>query len=173
MDFLEKIDLKMNPIEYGWVDASGNRHTDMKDFSDAYILQSPEELLGSHLGVCWDQVELERKLFNDAGIKVRSFFIVHYDGNMCPTHTFILFEHNGKIYWYEHAWSIMRGLHEFDSFKQAISHIRKKFIEGELKGKYNPQNLVIHEYETPPYGLSCLAFYKHCENGEQVRIFSL
>ena len=169
MDSIKKIDSEMNLIEYGWVDASGNKHMDMKNFSDAYALQSPEKLLDSRLGVCWDQVELERKLFNDAGVKVRSFFIVHYDNNMCPTHTFILFKHNGKIYWYEHAWAILRGLHEFDSFKQAISYVRKKFIDNELHSKYNPQHLVIYEYGTPSYGLSCPAFYKHCENGKQIQ----
>lgn len=173
MDFLEEIDAKMSAIEYGWVDNANNRHTDLTDFGNSYKLQSPEQLLKSRLGVCWDQVELERKLFTDAKIATRSFFIVHYDDDKCPTHTFILFEYNNKIYWYEHAWSIMRGLHVFDNFNQAISDIRSIFIEKELQNNYNPQNLMIYEYEAPPSGLSCPDFYKHCENGKQIQISNL
>ena len=30
---------------------------------------SPEELLNKKIGVCWDQVELERKLFEENNIK--------------------------------------------------------------------------------------------------------
>ena len=168
MDFLKEIDSTINTVEYGWIDESGGRHTDLANFSDEYRLQSPKQLQESRLGVCWDQVELARKLFSDAGIATRTFFIVHYDDDKCPTHTFILFEHDGKTYWHEHAWEIMRGLHEFDTFKQAISTIRDAFIEKMLHGEYDPQNLVIYEYGTPPAGLSCLGFYKHCEKGEQI-----
>ena len=170
MDFLKNIDAEMGAIEYGWIDESGDRHMDLANFSDNYRLQSPEQLLESRLGVCWDQVELARKLFSDAGIKTRTFFIVHYDGDKCPTHTFILFEYDGKTYWHEHAWEIMRGLHEFDSFEQAISAIRDAFIENMLHGEYDPQNLVIYEYGTASAGLSCLEFYKHCEKGKQIHI---
>ena len=169
MDSLEEINSKMDTIEYGWVDSSNNKHVDMKNYSDSYVLQSPENLLRSRLGVCWDQVELERKLFNDNGIKNRSFFIVYYDNDKCPTHTFILLEHSNEVYWYEHAWATMRGLHRFDSFEQAILSVYNTFIDKELHGKYNPQNLIIYEYETPPYGISCSDFYKHCEKGKRVQ----
>ncbi len=170
MEFLKDIDAKIDAIEYGWVDDAGDRHMDLTGFSDNYRLQSSEQLQESHLGVCWDQVELARKLFDDAGVKNRTFFIVHYDGDKCPTHTFILFEYDGKFYWHEHAWEIMRGLHEFDTFAQAISTIRDAFIEKMLHGEYDPQNLVIYEYEAAPAGLSCLEFYKHCEKGKQIHI---
>ena len=85
MDFIKDIDAKMSLIQYGWVDNAGAKHADMAEFAEKYILQMPDELLKSRLGVCWDQVELQRKLFNDCGIAVRSFFIVHYDEDKCPT----------------------------------------------------------------------------------------
>lgn len=173
MDFVKEIDAKMSPIQYGWVDSSGAKHTDMAHYAEKYMLQMPEQLLESRLGVCWDQVELQRKLFTDAGVATRSFFIVHYDGNECPTHTFILFEHDNKTYWYEHAWAVMCGLHEYDNLKTAISDIRNKFINNELGGKYDSQNLVIYEYDAPKENLSCLNFYKHCEKGKQIQIDSL
>ena len=173
MDFIKEIDVKMSPIQYGWVDKNGVKHTDMTHFAEKYMLQMPDQLLESQLGVCWDQVELQRKLFANTGIDGRSFFIVHYDEDKCPTHTFILFERNNKVFWHEHAWAAFRGLHEYDNLKAAISDIHDKFINNELSGKYNPQNLVIYEYDAPKESLSCINFYKHCENGKQIQIDSL
>ena len=173
MDFIKEIDAQMSNIQYGWVDNEGAKHTDMAHFAEKYILQMPEQLLESHLGVCWDQVELQRKLFADVGIATRSFFIVYYDGNECPTHTFIIFEYNNKIFWYEHAWATMCGLHRYNSLENAITDIRNKFIDKELDGKYDIRNLVIYEYDKPEENLSCSDFYKYCENGKKVQIDSL
>ena len=170
MDFIKDIDAKMSLIQYGWVDNAGAKHADMAEFAEKYILQMPDELLESRLGVCWDQVELQRKLFNDCGIAVRSFFIVHYDEDKCPTHTFIIFKHGKKVFWHEHAWVALRGLHEYANFKEAISDIQNKFIENELGGKFNSRNLVIYEYAAPAKNLSCIEFYKHCEKGKQIQI---
>ena len=169
MDFIKKIDAKMSLIQYGWIDNNGTKHTDMTHFAEKYMLQTPDQLLRSRLGVCWDQVELQRELFTDVGITTHSFFIVYYDGNKCPTHTFTIFEHNDKVFWYEHAWTIMRGLHEYDNLKNAISDIRNQFIDNELDSKYNPQNLIIYEYNAPKKNLSCFDFYKHCENGKRIQ----
>ena len=173
MDFIKEIDEKMSLIQYGWVDNDGCKHTDMSHFSEKYMLQLPEQLLKSHLGVCWDQVELQRKLFAGIGIATRSFFIVHYDEGKCPTHTFTIFEYNNKTFWYEHAWTIMCGLHKYDNLKSAILDIRDKFISNELSNEYNPQNLVIYEYNEPQKNLSCSEFYQHCEKGKRITIDSL
>ncbi|MDO4742230.1 MAG: hypothetical protein Q4A79_02540 [Candidatus Saccharibacteria bacterium] len=163
----------MSPIQYGWVDCDGGKHTDMAHFAEKYMLQIPNQLLESCLGVCWDQVELQRKLFANTGKHTRSFFIVYYDGDKCPTHTFILFEYNNKIFWHEHARAALRGLHEYDNLRSAISDVHNKFINNELSGKYSPQNLVIYEYDAPRKNLSCIEFYKHCERGKQIQIDSL
>lgn len=67
----------MESIEYGYRDKKGNNIllTDpnrwSKEFDQFYELLAPEELLKTKCGVCWDQVELERKLFQDNHIFVR------------------------------------------------------------------------------------------------------
>lgn len=54
----------MNNINYDWVDKNNKKHNLVDEtFSDNYILQTPKELIENKLGVCWDQVELERFLF--------------------------------------------------------------------------------------------------------------
>lgn len=162
---------KMNDIEYGYLDKDGIIHRGSDDeFADNYVLETPDEVLTNKIGVCWDQVELERKLFSENNIKFNTYFIVHYDDNTCPTHTFLIYEYNNKYYWFEHSWEIHRGIYEYDDELSAIKDIKKKFIESEIKDEYNPMNLCIYKYNKPKYGIGCLDFYKHCESGENIII---
>ena len=110
----------MDDIDYGWIDKSGIKHIyDFKTFSSDYLLQSPEEVIKNKVGVCWDQVELERHYFKNDSVK--TFFIVHYDNDKCPTHTFLTFQKDNKYYWFEHSWAIFRGIHEYDKPKYHIT----------------------------------------------------
>ena len=168
MDFITDIDNVMEGIEYGWVDRTGKRYTKLDEFGQKYMLQLPNQLRKSKLGVCWDQVELERELFAKRNIPFETYFIVYYDDDKCPTHTFLIFQKNDKVYWYEHSWAPMRGLHQYNDSKSALKDITVKFIDGELNGQYSQKNLCIYEYDAPNKNLSCSEFYKHCENGKRI-----
>ena len=162
---------ELNKIEYGWIDKNKNIYKEVNNlFSDNYILQSPEQVIKNKVGVCWDQVELERYLFEKENIKFNTFFIVHYDNDKCPTHTFLIYEKNNKYYWFEHSWKVFKGIHEYKRELEALKDIKEKFIKNELNNKYNPMNLCIYKYSKPRYGISCLEFYKHCEKGENIII---
>lgn len=173
MEFITDIENIMKNIEYGWVDKTGQRHTEFDEFGQKYMLQLPDQLQKSQLGVCWDQVELERKLFAERSIPFETYFIVYYDGDKCPTHTFLIFHKDGDAYWYEHSWAPMRGLHQYKSPASALKDIRDKFIDNELGGQYDVKNLFIYEYDAPNKNLSCPEFYKHCENGKRINISSI
>ena len=161
----------LNKIEYGWTDKDGNNYLEVNDnFSDNYYLKSPEEVLKTKLGVCFDQVELERKLFTDANIKFNTYFIVHYNEEKLPSHTFLIYELDNKYYWFESSWKIYKGIHEYSSINDALKDIKDKFIETEVGDVYNPYNLCIYKYEKPKYGISSLEFYNHCEKGENIII---
>jgi len=164
----EIIDSEMAKIQYGWIDKDGGRHEKLSGFSKNYLLQTAEELRKSRLGVCLDQVELERALFAEQGITARSFFIVYYNGEMDPAHTFVIVKDDEKYIWYEHAWEKYRGWHEFDSLKDALRDIREKFISIELSEGFDPMQLCIFEYEKPQKKLNCQEFYAHCANGKSV-----
>lgn len=156
----------MKDIKYGycWVDKTGKRHYQMDNsFSYDYILQSPDEVLASRVGICWDQVELERYYFEKLNIKTITYFICHYDNDRCPSHTFLTYKENDKFYWFEHSWEIYRGIHEFDSMKDLLKEVREKFIITELSNNYSESNLLLREYSKPEYGISIEEFYKHCE----------
>ncbi len=159
----------MKEIEYGWIDKNNNKHSVVDEsYSDNYILQSPNEVMKNKIGVCWDQVELERYYFKGNDWNVKTYFLVHYDGNKCPTHTFLTFEKNNKIYWFEHSWEKFKGIHEYNSIKELLFDIRDKFIKYELNNNYNSSSLVLHEYKKPKFHISVQDFYNHCDYGKYI-----
>ncbi len=162
------IDNVMDEIQYGWIDKDGERREGLSGFSDGFLLQTAEELRESKLGVCLDQVELERALFDEQNVVTHSYFIVYYDGHNNPAHTFLLAEEGDKIVWYEHAWEKYRGWREFGSVEDALRDVREKFISLELGNGFDPMQLCIFEYEKPNKKLGCLEFYQHCESGKSV-----
>lgn len=159
----------MKEIKYGWIDKNNNKYTIVnEDFSNHYILQSPKEVIKTKLGVCWDQVELERYYFKGNDWNVKTYFLVHYGNDKCPTHTFLTFEKNNKHYWFEHSWEKFRGIHEYNSINELLLDVRKKFISYELNNQYEKSNLVLREYKKPKYHISVQEFYKHCEKGKVI-----
>jgi hypothetical protein len=162
---------KLENIEYGWLDKNNKIHKEINnEFSNNYILQSPEQVIKNKIGVCWDQVELERYLFKKENINFNTYFIVHYDNDKCPTHTFLIYEQNNKYYWFEHSWELFKGIHEYNSELEALKDIKEKFIKEELNNNYEPMNLCIYKYHKPKYGITCIEFYKHCEKGDNIII---
>lgn len=160
-----KIMEMMNDIKYGWLCKNGEVGNDDNFFKE-YHLASPEEVLQNKVGNCWDQVELERFLFEENGFKVKTYFIV-YEGDNYPTHTFLVFSKKGKFYWFEHSWEWHRGIHEYSSLDELIIDVRNKFIE-ELED-YKIEDLKVFEYLKPKSHLTVRAFCKYCMSGELIR----
>ena len=68
----------MEKIEYGWIDKNNNKHYKLdQSFSSDYILQNPKEMIKNQIGVCWDQVELERYYFKANDWNIKTYFIVY------------------------------------------------------------------------------------------------
>lgn len=156
-------------ISYGYVDKNGNVHTIIDDdFAKLYKLQSPKELLNSRTGVCWDQVELQRYLFEKNNYKVKTYFIVYYTKFTCQTHTFLIYEKDDKFYYFEHAFEKYKGIYEYQNEKDALNAIKNNFIKGNNIDKFNKEYLAIYEYEKPKYGINVKMFFTHCENGKKI-----
>ncbi len=166
MDFLSDLDQIMSSINYGWVDKNGKKHTDLTDFAQKYVLQSPAELRESKLGVCWDQVEIERDFLLAHNQTPHVFMVIHYPNSVNPkmrTHTFVLFDYGNKTYWYEHAWEKRAGIHEFANQTEALNEVYECFATDELNGHFDPDYVVFYEYSTPPYHIDADSFYGFCE----------
>lgn len=164
----------MKDIEYGWVDKLGSSHSDeTKLFFDNYRLQSPSEIIKSKVGLCWDQVELERFYFANTELKIMTYFLCHYDKDMSPTHTFLVFKQADGFYWFEHSWAKHQGIHHYALLKELLIDIKNKFIESELKGGYDEDNLELYEYEQPNYDIGVAEFYSHCAKGRRIDLKNL
>ena len=167
---------ELRNIEYGFKDKNGanliNSESWDKDFYKFYFLLSPEELLSSRCGVCWDQVELERKLFNDANIDCDTFFIYIDDNENLPSHTFLIFQLNDKYYWFEHSWYDMKGIHEYNNIKALLNDVKNKFIDSrknEINSNLNYETF-IYKYNKPKYHISCDEFYSYIKTQERINI---
>lgn len=164
----------LKDINYGWIDKNHHKFNIVDNsFSDNYILQTPKEVIQNKVGICWDQVELERYYFKNNDWNIKTFFLCHYDNDKCPTHTFLTYEKDSKFYWFEHSWEKYRGIHEYKTLKELLTDVKNKFIVDELNSRYEKNNLMLYEYEKPKYGLTVLEFYKHCESGINIDIDNL
>lgn len=78
----ELLSFMRDNVHYGFVGKNKKAYThdavEMdEDFQAEYSLQSPEELLESGRGVCWDTVELERRWFTEHGFKPETYFMMY------------------------------------------------------------------------------------------------
>ena len=163
----------MKQIEYGFLDEDGNNIINNSkkwddEFSEFYYLLSPDELLEKKVGVCWDQVELERKLFTDNKIKIETYFIYAKNNNNLPSHTFLVYNNNSKYYWFEHSWYNYKGIHEYESLNNLFIDVRNKFMLS--NNVINIKQVYIYKYEKPPYHIKCDDFYKYCEKQENINL---
>lgn len=170
MNVLNNLMEQMNEIHYGFLVDGINIFPDTdddwnKDFPKLYHLLSPDELINTKHGVCWDQVELERYYLDKQNIKSNTYFIVEYDDKIYPIHTFLTVEENNKFYWFEHSWYPYRGIHEYDSLNELLKDVKLKFSKNK-----NIDNIVIYKYEKLNYKISSNEFFKHCESGIKVNI---
>lgn len=176
MDKVTKIIDSLNDIEYGFKDKDGinliNSEKWDTNFSSFYYLLSPEELLRSKCGVCWDQVELERRLFNDSGISCNTYFIYIDDKKELLSHAFLTFQLNNKYYWFEHSWHDMGGIHEYDSLEALLSDVKIKFIDSR-KNEIDSSlgyDTYIYKYNRPKYHISYDEFYDYIKTQERINV---
>lgn len=169
---VEEIMQCLETIEYGFKDQNGfNIYKDIerwdRDFEEFYYLLSPEELLERKCGTCWEQVELERKLFSDLNITNTTYFICTYAEDASPCHTFLVYEDNGKYYWFEHSWYDYKGIHEYNSIKELLLDVKNKFIKSysDIEGM-----TFVTRYNKPPYHLKCSEMYEYMEHQELLRL---
>ena len=158
----------MQDIKYGWVDKEKKKHQDFETFATDYLLQSPKQLIKSQIGVCWDQVELERYYFKNTNLEIKTFFIINNDEGMCPTHTFLVYEKNNEFYWFEHSWEKYRGIFKYNSLESLLKDVKNKFIS-DLEDK-SILNISLYEYPKVPSSLNPLDYMNFVQNGRRVYV---
>lgn len=177
MDNIQKIMNVMEEIEYGFLDKNRNNicdNVDLEDtFNKVYYLMSPEELLNKKIGVCWDQVELERKLFEENNIKNETYFIYIDDKNNLPSHTFLVYYVDNKVYWFEHSWYDEKGIHEYNNLNDLLNDVEIKFIKSRENEVPKGLDVHIYKYNKPNYNISCNEFYNYIFTQKKIFNFKI
>lgn len=158
----------MQDIKYGWVDKEKKKHHEFETFSTDYLLQSPKQLIKSQIGVCWDQVELERYYFKNTNLEIKTFFIINNDEGVCPTHTFLVYEKNNEFYWFEHSWEKYRGIFKYNNLDALLKDVKNKFIS-DLENK-SILNISLYEYPKVPSSLNPLDYMNFVQNSRRVYV---
>ena len=157
---------KMKNVTYGYVDKLGYKYNSFEDFDKKYRLQSYKQLLKSEVGVCFDQVELERFYFKNYCIK--TYFIEGIKNEQLQTHTFIAISFQNKYYWFEHAWEKYRGIYEFSCENEMLLNVIKLFKE-----EYNlcaNDDLNVFEYKKPEAGMTLNDYFKWVHLGKPLNV---
>lgn len=159
----ELLALMNDRIKYGFLDKEGQvieagQPELQTKFTQEYRLQSPEELLESGHGVCWDTVELERRWFTEHGFSPKTYFVMYAKegGTDLPTHTFLAYEQKERWYWFEQAFADQRGLHEYSSLDELLQDVLDKHHAYAMKHRgaqpSDKDQLRFSEYDFPEVG---------------------
>jgi hypothetical protein len=168
-----------NKFLYGWIDKHGNKHYGTND-AQSYSLQSPEELLKSHIGICWDMTELCRCFFeNMTSLKYETYYLFYDDNKGCPGHTILVFYDNDKVYWFEPMFNnnncFYSGIHEYESISKLLEDFRNIFVKnalinGLIADDFNPSNIQIYKYNVPKKHINGYEWRDHINGSELVNI---
>jgi len=154
-------------INYGYLKKDGHiEENNYNDFYYNYKLQSPEELYKNKVGVCWDQVELERYVFeNKIHLSCKTYYII-CNNKESTTHTFLVYVYQDDLYYFENSFEKYRGIYKFKDINSIIKFIIKNMKNAEKNKKYN--EFKVYGYEKPEYGIGAKEFMEHCENGMRI-----
>ena len=171
---LEEVMQQMEEISYGWLDIYDNKHINTIDqLTKLYRVSSPEEVLKNKIGICFDQVELERKLFEESNIKNETYFIYIDDKNNLPSHTFLVYYVNNKVYWFEHSWFDEKGIHEYNNLNDLLNDVEIKFIKSRENEVPKGLDVHIYKYNKPNYNISCNEFYNYIFTQKKIFNFKI
>lgn len=138
-----------NNIKYGFINGDkekcirkelGDKLYEEILFSN-YYLQSPDELLKSKLGLCFDQVELERSWFLKHNYKVLTYYTTYHN------HVFLIYI-DDKYHLFERTIKAYNGIYDFNSLEEAINFYIKK--QEEIASK--KLDIKLYQYEKLEYG---------------------
>jgi len=131
-----------------------------------YIVKAPQEVLRKKTAVCYDLVELERKIFNELNYEFKTFF-AYEDLPITdnPTHTFLVFKENSKYFWFESSWHSYKGIHgPFNSYQDAVKYFSKL-----SKSKLNWKTVNVVEYDKFDYkGMNLNEFGQYILNKKNI-----
>ena len=149
--YITEIMDKMEKIQYGWIDINDEIHINtIKDLQSLYRLANIDEIIENKVGICFDQVELERFYFNNK-FETHSYAII----TTHMVHTFLALKSGTDYVYFEHSSAKSKGIYYFKSLELLLEFAINEFMKRHnLKNKasvklipYNklPQRITFNE----------------------------
>ena len=140
-DEKELLDFMDEHFEYGYITKDGKKVQGLEPerFFEDYSFQEPYESYHSGYGVCWDQVDFQIPFFEKFGYPFWAYYIELEDEPNWPSHSFILFEKDGELYWFEQSTSypLDNVIYEFSYYKVPVGWKKQFVVFWEVTGSYN------------------------------------
>ena len=101
------------------------------EYIDFDTLMSSKEVADTLSGSCHDQVIFELDELSKQGLNPKAKFLIAVDpdGNGGETHSFVFYQEDSKLYWFENAWKDYRGIHEFDTEHELLDFVLDAFAD--------------------------------------------
>lgn len=128
-------------------------------------LKSPQQTLKDKKGSCHDQVLLSAMLLEEIKVKPTLYFFISYkEGEETggDTHTFITFEENGQVCWFETAWGEMEGIHKYPSVKALKEDIKAHHDKSPMGKKYPELEFTTVSRSKLEYGMTLDEYVQTC-----------
>lgn len=150
-------------IKYGFISSNDNKKYIRKDINndslyDEYIkkyyyLQTPEELLKTKIGLCYDQVELMRNWLIKHNYEVLTYYSSYHH------HSILIYKENNKYCLIETSLPRFNGIFKFNSINECLKFY-KKIQEKNMNKKI--QDIKLFKYNK---GIFNENFFKYvCDN---------
>lgn len=159
----------MQNITYGYQGKTKLHKYGESDFNEVwfeeYLLEDPNNLIKTKVGNCWDQVELERKWFEENNYTYKTIYeMVFLDyKNKYPTHSFLVYKDN-TWNWFENADYENRGIHKFNSLEELLDYQLtkyKKFLKTFNISEEELEKIIIKEYDKPKANFTAEEYIDH------------
>ena len=125
-------------ISYGCVHADGTRYVDSlggSAFQEMYRTMSLEESLNNRLGICFEQANISKYIYEILGIPCRTFCTrgftnEHpYPNDLYLVHCYVFGFWGDKVINVEHSDTEKKGIYIYDSIEDAVRETDKIFSE--------------------------------------------
>lgn len=173
---------EQSAFKYGWFDQENNKHYGVNE-AKTYCLQTPEELLKSRIGICWDRTELHRCFFEKmTTYKIETYYLFYDDHAGCPSHTILAFYKNNKVYWFEPMFTGKKcyysGIHEYQNIQELLMDFINVFITNAVQNKwisenFDALNLKLYKYKKPKSHINGIQMRRHINQSKLININNL
>lgn len=160
-------------IKYGFISKEDKKICFRKELGDelyektlvqSYFLQTPDELIVSKCGLCYDQVELARNWFLNHGYFVQTFFTPYHN------HVIIIYSDDNKYYLFERTFKELNGIFIFDSLDNALDSYLQRQSSCSID---KIDNITIYPYDDVIFGCGFREFIDNITSNNDGKVLKL